>query len=379
MLTRSSPFTILATAGDPGGANAVAPVLERLLQTPGAKLVACPYNEAAVLWSARGIPVRSAATMTTLDVRLLMENEQVDFLLTGTSANPRNFEHEALLAARDLAIPSLAILDYWANYALRFSSATHRLDRLPEKIAVMDTHAITEMLADGFPADRLVLTGQPAFDSLAGCRKAFGELERERLRQAYQVPPTGLLVFFASQPTSVVCGEDASNPLFLGYTERTVANLLIAALDSIANQRRRSITLVVRAHPRENGAWLRQLCGTHIRVVVAHEGSARELCMAADLVAGMDSVLLVEACYLRAFVVSIQPGLVGPDTVPTNRSGASSGIYRAAEVQPAIERLLFDPAVQAARSALLATMAATCFSAVESVARLILPHDLLAP
>ncbi|MEI8037284.1 MAG: hypothetical protein WCJ14_02735 [Verrucomicrobiota bacterium] len=375
-MTRAKPFAICATAGDPGGAAAVAPVLELLAHNPVVNLIACPYNEAMTLWQNRGIPCQAAGILSVQDFRALMRSEQVDLLLTGTSVNSRNCEHQALQAAREMGIPSLAVLDYWANYALRFSSSANLLDFLPDRIAVMDPQAKSEAIADGIPAGRLVVTGQPAFDSLADCRRMFDDGQRARLREAHGIAGDDLMVFFPSQPTSVFCGVDASNPLYLGYTEQEVAGSLITALEAIAKARQCSITLVTRPHPREDGAWLERLHGKHIRIQPARQGTARELCMAADLVVGMDTVLLVEACYLQSFVLSIQPNLIGKDTVPTNRLGASTGIYHPQAVQPALERLLFDPTTRRTVSQHLATMAGPGTRAAAAVERLILPNIL---
>ena len=63
----------------------------------------------------------------------------------------------------------------------------------------------------------------------------------------------------------------------------------------------------------------------------------------------MNSVLLLEACYLGCLVVSLQPNLQGTDALPTNRLGYSSPIYSESEAFPILrEMLLEDTARQAA-------------------------------
>jgi hypothetical protein len=64
--------------------------------------------------------------------------------------------------------------------------------------------------------------------------------------------------------------------------------------------------------------------------------------MAADLVVGMTTVLLVEACLLGSIVLSLQPGLRLPEALPTNRWGASRAVYRESEIAEAVASLLFD-------------------------------------
>jgi hypothetical protein len=64
--------------------------------------------------------------------------------------------------------------------------------------------------------------------------------------------------------------------------------------------------------------------------------------MAADLVTGINSMLLVEACYLGCVTVSIQPGLRFPDALPTNDLGISRAVYRREEIKPVVEEMLLD-------------------------------------
>ena len=65
--------------------------------------------------------------------------------------------------------------------------------------------------------------------------------------------------------------------------------------------------------------------------------------MAADLVVGMNTELLVEACYLGCITLSLQPGLRYPDRLPTNRLGVSRAVYRQEEIRPALQELLLNP------------------------------------
>lgn len=72
--------------------------------------------------------------------------------------------------------------------------------------------------------------------------------------------------------------------------------------------------------------------------------------MAADLVVGMNTELLVEACYLGCITLSLQPGLRHPDRLPTNRLGFSRAVYQEDEIKPALLELLLN---EKSRSAIL--------------------------
>jgi hypothetical protein len=101
--------------------------------------------------------------------------------------------------------------------------------------------------------------------------------------------------------------------------------------------------LLIRPHPRERtkDLHLLQLRAKAVRVIVEGQGDGRGIVLAADLVVGMTTVLLVEACLLGCLVVSLQPGLVGADVLPSNRCGASRPVYREREIEQVLESLLF--------------------------------------
>jgi len=330
--------TLVAVCGDRGGAHAVAPVIQALNADGRVAVRALAYGAACAVW-ADGQLAFTSLDSTTTDVRL---EPKTALLMTGTSSpNPLEYEKAFIAAARTQGVPSLAVLDFWSNYAQRFGDAQGRLVYVPDRVAVMDQWARDELIACGMDRERIVVTGQPAFDDLGVTRTRFTPARRQALRARWNIGENEWMVLFASQPLSVLFGSDASNPLYPGFDERQVLHTLVAALDNIARRTRHKITLTILPHPREQGETL-QIEGRVIRTVVARDSQPRELAMAADLVVGMTSTLLVEACYLGCVTCSLQPGLRWPDTFPTNRWGVSRAVYCQADVQPAVEQLLLD-------------------------------------
>ncbi len=332
---------IVAVAGDPGGGAALAPVLERLREE---EFLVQPlaYRQALTTWEQRGLrPERlPEAAEEEEAVRRLRETT---LLLTATSLNGIDWEKTFTATAGRLGIPSVAVLDFWSNYRPRFADGDGNLTCLPDRIAVMDEQARREMSAEGFPPERLVVTGQPAFEELEAFRARAHE-HRQAARAALGVDDTQRVVLFASQPLAALFGEDRSNPLYPGYTEHEVRLALRAALEDVNDGR---LLLVIRPHPRENAEELREASSARVRVVVDGSGDRRAAVLGADLVVGMSSVLLVEACLLGRPVVSLQPGLCRPDPLPTNRWGASAAVYRGDEIGATVRRVLLDPAARA--------------------------------
>src|SRR5438876_2230535 len=272
---------IVVIAGDPGGAAAVGPVLE-LLRQEGRPLHALASRQAVANWRSRGLEVDELPHSTNLEQaqRYLCEL-RADVLLSATSDNGVNLEKPFIAAARRLGIPSLAVLDHWMNYRLRFTNEKGELVFLPDRIAIMDEQAREEMLAEGLDAGRLAVTGQPAFDELASLRRSTTPQQRQAVRQLLGVSPDERMVLFASEPISTMCGTEPSQPLYPGYTERTVLRDLAAALGRIAERRTEKIVLVVRPHPLDNPESLRLSANPPLRLVVDSRGQGREVVLAA--------------------------------------------------------------------------------------------------
>jgi hypothetical protein len=344
---RAKPSRIVAIAGDPGGAAAVAPVLE-LLRQQSRPVHAVAYRQAVANWRSRGLEVEELPHSTHLEqAQRHLRDRQADILLSATSDNGVNLEKPFIAAARRLGIPSLAVLDHWMNYRLRFANEKGELVYLPDCIAIMDEQARAEMVAEGLDASRLVVTGQPAFDELASLKCSNRVQQRQAVRQMLGVGEKERMVLFASEPISTMCGTEPSQPLYPGYTEQTVLRDLASALGRIAKRKTEKIVLVARPHPLDKPEDLRSDVEPPLRLVVDNRGKGRDVVLAADLVTGMTTMLLVEACLLGCVVLSVQPGLRLTDSLPTNRWGVSCGVYREEDIEPALTSLLFDEQVRA--------------------------------
>jgi hypothetical protein len=341
--------SVVAVCGDPGGANAVAPVLHLLAKDGRVAVRPRPYNEAASLWTQDGIEIEELpSTLGRGEIINLMRDPSIGLLLTGTSMNALEFEKQFIAVSRELGLAALAVLDFWANYRTRFSNTGNALIYLPDRIAVMDEQARRQMVAEGIDPALLVVTGQPAFDDLPRSRDAFTAEKSARTREELNVGPEDLLVIFASQPLGRLFGSDISNPRYLGYDEQKVLTNLIAVLERISTRSARPITLAIRPHPRETAGSFSQFQSARVNIRVSTNVSSRDILMSADLVTGMNSNLLVEGCYLGCIVASLQPGLRGPDALPTNQMGFSQAIYNEEDVESQITRLLLDDSAREA-------------------------------
>lgn len=331
---------ILALAGDPGGASALAGVIELLRQERQVEVVALAYRQAASLWRSRGL----AFDVVPEDVSRQQSKELLDasratLLLLGTSVNGIDLEKLFIESAGELGIRSLSVLDFWSNYRARFASREGGL-LLPDKIAVMDARALSEMVADGFPEAHLVVTGQPAFDRLKAIRDGFSGANEVRREMGMAVDAK--LVVYASQPIGEVYGRNAAAPGWLGYVEDEVLDLVVTSLDRIADRHTVPVVLAIRPHPREDADKFASVRSAHVQLALNRDIDAYALTMASDLLVGMNSVLLLEASYLGVIALSLQPGLVKADCLPSKVLGHPQAVYNRDEAEAAIESLLFD-------------------------------------
>jgi len=319
--------------GDAGGAEAVVPVLKLLEQrkTLAGTWAAGPAQQ---VLSREGVPYRPLSEMTP---GAMIDLAHPTVLLTGTSWAEQPPELEYIEAASRAGVPVLSVVDFWSNYAARFLGSDGRLI-LPDRIAVPDDVAVAEAVAEGLPAERLMATGNPHYEVLLRHGQGFDRDARMAFREQVGVPRKATLVLFASQPIRALYGSR------LGYDEDQVVSLVRDGVDSVADWLGHGITLAVRSHPRQEGGARLPEGTPKVSVRRADQGEPLSWILAADLVVGMSSALLLQAGLLGLRVVSVQPGLVGIDNVPSNRMGLSESVVDVAGVGPALYRVLARPA-----------------------------------
>ena len=278
-------------AGDPGGANALRPVIGALVERGRAVAV---VNHGGL---AQDLP-RS--------VQLVESVPDAEVLCIGTSLTdtiPLTLARQFRQQGGRVAV----VLDNWVNYRSRL--ATDGLPPfIPDIYAVMDHKAFDEAVADGIPPSCLVVTGHPNLASLAVDADNF---DRQGVRQAVGLGLNGReLAVFVNEPVSADQGTGPDNPLWRGYTEQDALAALAAAVDDAA------IDVAIVPHPRDDlghleTVWARKGGRCSGRVVTGFKG--RDLVLAADRTAGMASILLYESWLLGRPTISLQPGLVRED------------------------------------------------------------------
>lgn len=318
---------IFCIAGDPGGADALAPVINALQRKDAVTVHLYAYYKAVDVFENRELEYKTLPpTLSGREAAKLLTDLEIDLLLTGTSANEFNLEKTMISAARENGVNSLALLDFWSNYALRFSKDKDDLECLPDQIAVMDQLAVDEMIAEGIPASRMTITGQPAFEGFRRASENFSSSDRLSVRRQFGGIKNARLVVFVSQPFSSLfdCEE-------LGFDEKAIFSDLVETLDAISVDDDYLYTVAFFPHLRETQVWWPKVKSKKAQVVAASREDFIKIALASDLVAGMTSTKVVEAAWMGCRTISLQMGVqvskvfdmarLGVDVVITEANG----------------------------------------------------------
>lgn len=212
-------------------------------------------------------------------------------------------------AAKKMNIKTVAVLDEWYNYRIRFTDERKELAYLPDCLAVMDHVAVREAVEEGIPEEILSITGSPALTQLYNRFSA-------ALSNAPQYPAiispykNHLKVLFISEEQKADYGSEPTKlGKYLGYDEEIVLHDL---LDIITDTGKETV-LIEKLHPsskRQEG--LKELRhGTVLLTIKNHD--LLPLVWYCDIVVGMKSIALLESAMLNKATCSYQPNLLFPN------------------------------------------------------------------
>lgn len=295
----------LLFSADPGGAACVIPVAKALSE--GFAVMAMCKGTATPLFSGYFRHIVEVSGMEFGDIEAMLENNTIDVVITSASSLPEKDMTEKLLWrwAGKRSVPSLAVLDQWENYVRRFSGTEEgdRMGYLPDKIAIMDELARTEMLRDGFPGDRLEVTGHPAledFSLLAGKKPETGVNRSRR-------PGGKISVTFFSQPIRSFYGDS------LGYDERAAFDDIAGVVRELNGRLERGIGLACKLHPKNTVEDLvyPTARGNDVKFIM-DELSNADLILSSDIVIGMNSVMLIHSLLAGVPTIAYEPNRADP-------------------------------------------------------------------
>ncbi|MEK7540639.1 MAG: HAD-IA family hydrolase [Patescibacteria group bacterium] len=312
-------YKIIFTAQDPGGFNAIAPVIKKLEKDKRFNMSVILAKHACLLAEKLNIKYSDAGKKS-------FNINGADLVFTGTSFAD-SIEKIIIAMAKAKNIPTISIVDFWTDYAPSFSDPeTGNLKYLPDYILAVDEIMKKQMTADGLPANKIFITGNPYFDS-------FSKIILHKPNKAH--------IAFFSQPFSEIyknSRKDYKN--CTKFDEVQVFEDIVKALEKIDLNKK----IIINFHPRSKklDKFDKIIKNSNIKIEKEKKPYNKELIKKSEIIAGINSVVLFEAAMLGKKVLSYQPNLKGADLLISNRFGLSTPVYKKEELYPILKKMLFQ-------------------------------------
>jgi CDP-Glycerol:Poly(glycerophosphate) glycerophosphotransferase len=342
---------ILVFSRDPGGTNAIMPLIEPL-RALGNEVSVFGKDAAPSIYRKQKIDCSdicdSIPSGTQEETDEFVRRTRPHLIVTGTSSE--DFTERHLWKAAERAdITSFAVLDQWTNYRLRLiaegcdpmNAASELI--VPSFFFIMDEFARREMSVLGIDREKLVVSGQPFFDYIRKTADRFTTQEIEKLRRELTESKDGHVLVFASQPIASIHRKNGMAEDYWGYTEETVLNSVVRCLSKLTEEMATKVTLVLRLHPKDEAHVYENALAAlpnSIKVVVDRETDSSLLLKASDLIIGMFSMLLLEAAILERRFISVQIGLRRENPLIFDRMGLVRSILTEQELEETLRGIL---------------------------------------
>ncbi len=235
--------------------------------------------------------------------------ERPDLILT---TNAPRMERAATLMGNAKGIPTINLHD-----DLGFIPRNYLLSA--DRIAVMSEITVENLIAQGHAAERIVITGQPAFDPLVS---ELARFRREEIVGRLGLPGEGpYLLLGTSQPGAR--GEIME-----------MCPITIEAVKTLPRYH-----LIIKPHPGEDGDAYREYVRLHGGATVVTGVGIRELLFVSELLISFASTIIIESILMGKPVISLN--LTGqPDPIPFVKWGLVSEARSDAELTQAIRSVL---------------------------------------
>ena len=305
---------ILFASQDPGSANALAPVIKSLIEN---------YQNnfgIQVLAKAHSKIVFRKENIRFTEIR---NNNQSDFeskitkkpclIILGSSIGPC-VEKQAISYARKNKIQTISILDFWANYSRRFSkNQSHDLYYLPDYVFIMDNISKKQMILEGFPKEKLIVTGNPYFDTVDAHGNTSSHLNKTRS------------ILYISQPINIS-----------GTYHPDIG--IITDLIKIRDDIDKNLHITIKTHPKEDHTSYESLKEKNITIETTK--NPKILLKTHNIIVGKHSMLLFEAVLQKKIVISYQTVQESFDRLITNNLGLSYRVNNPEELKQTLEKAL---------------------------------------
>lgn len=307
--------SIVIFSCEPGGAEVLIPVIKLLKTQTVHKVIVLGYGYGAERFKRAGIEYEEVGHIAKGEFTIL-DRHGPNLVISSATSHPDHDMSEKHLweSARTSGIPTLAFLDQWQNYAIRFSGpgSAEPLAYLPDFINAIDAIGERELIAAGIDPQHLIKLGQPYLSALT---TDIALVDKDTVRSALKLPLGRRVVLFASEAIAEHYGKSR------GYDQYDAIALF---MDRMAAKAGRGDLLLIKLHPKDTLFEYQKILANYPNLdtlLIQNEVSALEALAISDEVFGMTSVMLVQAHILGKPVVSLQPGLCVEDPLVLSRCG----------------------------------------------------------
>lgn len=310
---------IIFCAQDPGGANAIAPVILMAAKDGTMRCDVLAAKHAVKVFERNKIKGVMDCTQSNYgDLSRLYNKINPQVVFMGTSEGYSIEKKVTRIASRHGA-ETISIIDSWMNYAKRYSSAKNPTDLLyiTQTICVNDEFMKRECVKDGIPSEIIQVTGNPHLAESA-----------KKIKFPYEkIGKYNLL--FISQPLSR--GPISQYSLVKELCE-------FPQIEQFKN-------IIVRPHPKENAEsrYLRVIKNyKNLSIKIDHSTDLYDLINKSGLVMGVDSIILFECAIAGKVVISYQPYIksVKKDLLINNKLSLSHKAYNKQDFYTLLSRYL---------------------------------------
>lgn len=241
-------------------------------------------------------------------MKKIIELEKPDLMLTGNV--PRS-ERAATIAARNMGIPTINCSDYF--------EFENRDPLEADKIAVMCGITKENLIKKGVLEDRIVITGQPAFDNISSYNKG---LSKEDICEKLNIPADQTYMVLGTQPIP---------------TCEQMIRTTFEAVKKIPN-----LKLIVKPHPGEDVKMHQALIEEYkIDAILITDPVIRDIIQVSEALITFFSTIAFETVLLGKPLVTLN--LTGePDPIPLCDFGVGLGLHSEEELLPALQKILED-------------------------------------
>ena len=342
MIVQNEKIEVVIYVEDPGAANYLYQ-LPSVLTQKGIDCCIIADGTAEKFLNERSIDCIPFTSMDSA-CRILKEHHPA-LIIVGTSINPDSSGLALIRFANTMNIKTIGAVDTFVSAENRFRGRSdNALAYAPDSLFVPDERTRQAFQKLGYPHSEIKVCGHPQYDNMRCIARDYQTIDANDLKHRLlpNIHENQKVILFASVP-KLAAEQNLTDP-FSDYTlhgsgkRYSQPEIVIEAfLDAIGTLSPKPY-LILRLHPRQAVEDVNGL-DRHFNVI-SSGGKVLDLIHVSDMVAGLPTMLLVEAALLGKPTLAIVTKPPNEILLPTIGSGHTQCVHENKALQDAVFRLL---------------------------------------